>query len=105
MPFLNRRLEHSGCSWQAGFTILELLVVLAILGLLVGMVAPAAMQQLGGAKNKIAQQSIARITESLDIYKLDIGAYFQQRRKCCEQDQPVKYFQTVLMLLGLAAYH
>ncbi len=60
---------------QRGFTILELLVVLAIMGLLIGMVAPYAMRQLGSAKNMIAAQSIARITEVLDIYKLDVGTY------------------------------
>jgi len=60
---------------QRGFTILELLVVLAIMGLLIGMVAPYAMRQLGSAKNRIAEQSIARIAETLDIYKLDVGTY------------------------------
>ena len=60
---------------EAGFTLIELLVVLAILGLLIGLVAPAALRQLGSAKHKVAEQSIARLVGILDIYKLDIGQY------------------------------
>jgi general secretion pathway protein G len=60
---------------QYGFTLLELLVVLAILGLLIGLVAPAALRQLGSAKEKIAHQSIERLAGVLDIYKLDVGVY------------------------------
>lgn len=60
---------------QAGFTLLEILVVIAILGLLIGLVAPAALRQLGGAKLSIAHQSIERIGSTLDLYKLDVGGY------------------------------
>jgi general secretion pathway protein G len=60
---------------QQGFTLLELLVVIAILGLLIGLVAPAVLRQLGGARMSIARQSIERIGSILDMYKLDVGSY------------------------------
>jgi len=60
---------------ERGFTLLELLVVIAILGLLIGLVAPAALRQLGSARTSIARQSIERIGSVLDIYKLDVGSY------------------------------
>jgi general secretion pathway protein G len=60
---------------ERGFTLLELLVVLAILGLLIGLVAPAVMRQFGAAKEKIAQQSVERLATVLDMYKLDVGSY------------------------------
>lgn len=60
---------------ETGFTLLELLVVIAILGLLIGLVAPAALRQLGGARMSVAKQSIERIGSVLDMYKLDVGSY------------------------------
>jgi general secretion pathway protein G len=60
---------------QAGFTLLEILVVIVILGLLIGLVAPAVLRQLGGARVSIAHQSIARLGSVLDMYKLDVGSY------------------------------
>ena len=60
---------------DAGFTLLEILVVVAILGLLIGLVAPAVLRQLGNARTSIAHQSIARIGSVLDLYKLDVGGY------------------------------
>lgn len=60
---------------DAGFTLIELLVVIAILGLLIGLVAPAALRQLSGAKDKIAHQQIDRLEQVLDLYKLDMGAF------------------------------
>jgi general secretion pathway protein G len=60
---------------EAGFTLLEILVVVAILGLLIGLVAPAALRQLGFARGSIARQAIERLGTVLDLYKLDVGIY------------------------------
>ena len=60
---------------EHGFTLLELLVVIVILGLLIGLVAPAVLRQLGHAKASISKQSIERIGSVLDLYKLDVGSY------------------------------
>jgi general secretion pathway protein G len=60
---------------DAGFTLLEILVVIAILGLLIGLVAPAALRQLGSARVSVAHQSIERLGSVLDLYKLDVGSY------------------------------
>ena len=49
--------------------------MIAILGLLIGLVAPAVLRQLSGARTNIAKQSIERLGSVLDLYKLDIGSY------------------------------
>ena len=60
---------------ESGFTLLEVLVVIAILGMIIGLVAPAALRQLGGARVSIARQTIERLGSVLDIYQLDNGAF------------------------------
>ena len=67
--------NRNGSTGQSGFTLLELLVVIVILGLLIGLVAPAVLRQLGNARNSVAKQSIVRIGGILDLYKLDVGSY------------------------------
>ncbi len=60
---------------ERGFTLLELLVVLAILGLLIGIVAPRVMDIFAHAKVQVARQQIAQLGSVLQIYKLDVGSY------------------------------
>ena len=57
------------------FTLFELLVVLAILGMLVGLVGPQVMDQLGGSKTKTAKIQIADLGAALDLFRLDVGRY------------------------------
>jgi general secretion pathway protein G len=59
----------------SGFTLVELLVVLAILGLLVGLVGPQVMKTLGSSKTKTARIQIEELGGSLDIYRLETGRY------------------------------
>ena len=70
-----RRSARGRACGEAGFTLLEILVVIAILGLLIGLVAPAALRQLSSARGSVAKQSIERIASVLDLYKLDVGSY------------------------------
>ena len=60
---------------QGGFTLMELLVVLAILGLLMSLVGPRVLNQLGGAKTKTAAIQIKDLEQSLEMYKLDVGRF------------------------------
>jgi general secretion pathway protein G len=58
-----------------GFTLVELLVVLAILGLLAGLVGPQVMKFLGSSKSKTAALQIEDLGATLDLYRLEVGSY------------------------------
>jgi general secretion pathway protein G len=60
---------------EAGFSLIELLVVLAILGLLVALVAKPVIRYLGRAKSDVAKIQIHELESSLDLYRLDLGRY------------------------------
>ncbi len=65
----------SGKRRQAGFTLMELLVVLAILGLLASLVGPQVLNQLGGAKSKTAGIQIKDLEQAAEMFNLDVGRY------------------------------
>jgi general secretion pathway protein G len=58
-----------------GFTLLELLVVVAIIGLLVGFVAPRYFGQIGQSEVNTARAQIDALEKALDQYRLDTGKY------------------------------
>jgi len=58
-----------------GFTLLELLVVLVILGLLAGYVAPRYFGQVGKSEVKVARAQIDAFTKALDQFRLDNRRY------------------------------
>lgn len=58
-----------------GFTLLELLVVVAIIGLLVGFVAPRYFGQIGKSEITTAKAQIDALEKALDQYRLDTGRY------------------------------
>jgi general secretion pathway protein G len=60
---------------QAGFTLIEMLVVLAIIGLLVGLVAPRVFNQLSDARVRTARIQIETFKNALDLFYLDLGRY------------------------------
>ncbi len=60
---------------QQGFTLLEILVVLVILGLLASLVGPQVFKQLASSKTKTAALQIEELGAALDLYRLEVGSY------------------------------
>ena len=62
-------------SKEAGFTLIEILVVMAIISMLAIMVAPNLFRQQAGAMRDVAMTEISTLEAALDIYRLDVGEY------------------------------
>lgn len=70
-----KKMKMSGAPRASGFTLLELLVVLIILGLLAGLAGPRVMDQLGKSKTSAAKLDIKGVGQSLEMFKLEVGRY------------------------------
>lgn len=62
-------------SGSEGFTLLELLVVMVIIGLLAAFVGPRYFSQIGKSEVKSAKAQIDALEKALDQYRLDLGKY------------------------------
>lgn len=71
----NNRYSYFPSSACRGFTLLELLVVMLIIGLLAGIVGPKYFSQLGKSEAKAARAQIESISKALELYRLDTGHY------------------------------
>lgn len=60
---------------EHGYTLMELLVVLAILGLLAAVATPYVTRYLDEAKVRTAKMEVANISSSLDLFRYDVGRY------------------------------
>ena len=58
-----------------GFTLLELLVVMVIIGLLAGYVGPKYFEQIGKSETKTTRAQIDSLGKALDQYRIDVGQY------------------------------
>lgn len=71
---LERNLETAR-SGEQGFTLVEMLVVITIIGLIMGLIGPRVLNYLSESKVKAAKIQIQSFASALDLYSLDTGRY------------------------------
>lgn len=74
---------------QHGFTLIELIVVIAILGLLAAYVAPQLFGKADEAKHKAAGIQLEKVNASIELYKLEIGRFPSELEDLVEQPNDV----------------
>jgi general secretion pathway protein G len=67
-----RRIERGG---EQGFTLVEMLVVITIIGLIMGLIGPRVLNYLSESKVKAAKIQMQSFASALDLYNLDTGRY------------------------------
>lgn len=67
--------EDAIAAKDAGLTLVELLVVLAILALFAGLAVPQVLRYLGSARTSTAKTQISALSSAVELYYLDVGTY------------------------------
>ncbi|MFN3533514.1 MAG: type II secretion system major pseudopilin GspG [Candidatus Brocadia sp.] len=65
---------------QGGFTLLELLIVMIIIGLLAALIGPKMIGRVGESRQTVAKQQIEGFSSALEMYKLDTTRYPTQEQ-------------------------
>lgn len=61
--------------WQQGFTLIEIMVVLVIMGVLAALIMPNLMERPDQARATAARQDVGSVMQALKLYRLDNGEY------------------------------
>ena len=75
MPILNLTLYHKRKSCSCGFTLIEIMVVVVIMGVLAALLVPRLMGRTDDARIIAAKQDIATLMQALKLYRLDNQRY------------------------------
>ena len=71
----NAMRRNARLNGQRGFTLVEMLVVITIIGMIMGLIGPRVLNYMSESKVKTARIQIQSFSNSLDLFYLDVGRY------------------------------
>ena len=72
---MERNKKYRNRKKEKGFTLIEMLIVMVIIGLLAALVGPRMFGKVGKSRQKAAKAQISLFETALDTYRLDVGKY------------------------------
>lgn len=72
----------------SGFTLIEILIVIVIMGLLISLVAPTLFSKVSSSQRKTAMAQMQMLSTALDTYRLDIGSYPEDLDELRRSERP-----------------
>lgn len=80
--------SQAGRRQTDGFTLIEILIVIVIMGLLISLVAPALFSKVSSSQRKTTMAQMQMLSTALDTYRLDIGAYPDKLEELRHSERP-----------------
>lgn len=74
-PVISKQAQSAASAPAKGFTLIEVLVVVVIMGMLIGLIGPNVLGQVDKARVTTAKADLATLSQALDMYKLDNHFY------------------------------
>ncbi len=71
-----------------GFTLIEILIVIVIMGLLISLVAPTLFSKVSSSQRKTTMAQMQMISTALDTYRLDVGSYPDRLEELRRSERP-----------------
>lgn len=72
----------------SGFTLIEILIVIVIMGLLISLVAPAMFSKVSSSQRKTTMAQMQMLSTALDTYRLDVGTYPEDLGELRKSERP-----------------
>ena len=86
---MKSKATHDGSRRRTGgFTLIEILIVIVIMGLLISLVAPTMFSKVASSQRKTSMAQMQMLSTALDTYRLDVGRYPEKLDELRKSDSP-----------------
>ncbi len=85
---ISKATQRAGRCRTGGFTLIEILIVIVIMGLLISLVAPTLFSKVSSSQRKTSMAQMQMLSTALDTYRLDIGSYPENLEELRRSDRP-----------------